>query len=227
MTRIVLLAGGIIVLLLCSNWAAASLDDEMYLEQLIAQYCEVVELDPFPNAYEDGTVRIETIMEDRQYIHELQMKQGELVAQLETYELANGQPGDLLDGTYYINGKRYCYAAASDTLTMTNAHCPYKNDYDTLLNAFRALLLQTVQEPELANWSRWYPEAAPSRPVIACDIPDVSYEPLPNVLELEFLEPIPVDGLGSVERMQVVVCENPQTGITLQAIMGDSTVTVE
>ena len=68
MRKIALLAGAVVVLLLCSNLGTASLDDEAYLEQLIAQYREAVELDPFPNAYENGTIRIESIMEDRQHI---------------------------------------------------------------------------------------------------------------------------------------------------------------
>lgn len=227
MRKIALLAGAVVVLLLCSNLGTASLEDEAYLEQLIAQYREAVELDPFPNAYENGTIRIESIMEDRQHICELQMKQGELSAQFKTYGLENGQPGELLDGVYYVNGKRYGYSATDDILAMMDAKCPYKNEYDMLLRAFRGLLLQTVREPELANWSRWDPEAGHTRPVIACDLPDVSYEPLPNVLELEFLEPISVDGLGVVERLTAVVCEEPDDGLTAWVTMGDCTVTVE
>ena len=62
---------------------------------------------------------------------------------------------------------------------------------------------------------------------MACDIPDVSNEPLPNVLQLEFLEPVSVEGLGVVERLTVVVCEEPDEGLTAWVTMGDCTVTVE
>lgn len=202
-------------------------EDDAYLAQLIAQYRAAVEFDPFPHARENGSMKIEDVRAGERYVFELLLEQGEWSAREETFEWEHGQKGELLEGVYYIGGKRYGYSAADGSLTMVDAQCPYKTDYETTFCTFRALLSQTVQEPELANWSRWQPEAVRTRPVMACDIPDVSNEPLPNVLQLEFLEPVSVEGLGVVERLTVVVCEEPDEGLTAWVTMGDCTVTVE
>lgn len=207
--------------------AEASQEDGAYLAQLIAQYRAAVEFDPFPHASENGSMRIEDVRADGLYAFELALEQGVWSAREEIFEWEHGKKGALLEGVYYIGGKRYGYSAANDSLTMVDAQCPYRTEYETTFCAFRALLSRTVREPELANWSRWQPEADHTRPVMACDIPDVSNEPLPNVLQLEFLEPASVEGLGVVERLMVVVCEEPDEGLTAWVTMGDCTVTVE
>lgn len=207
--------------------AEASQEDGAYLAQLIAQYRAAVEFDPFPHASENGSMRIEDVRADRLYAFELMLEQGVWSAREETFEWEHAKKGALLEGVYYIGGKRYGYFAADGSLTMVDAQCPYRTEYETTFCAFHTLLSRTVREPELANWSRWQPEADHTRPVMACDIPDVSNEPLPNVLQLEFLEPVSVEGLGTVERLMVVVCEEPHEGLTAWVTMGDCTVTVE
>ena len=207
--------------------AEVSQEDGAYLAQLIAQYRAAVEFDPFPHASENGSMRIEDVRADGLYAFELMLEQGVWSAREETFEWEHAKKGALLEGVYYIGGKRYGYFAADGSLTMVDAQCPYRTEYETTFCAFHTLLSRTVREPELANWSRWQPEADHTRPVMACDIPDVSNEPLPNVLQLDFLEPASVEGLGVVERLMVVVCEEPDEGLTAWVTMGDCTVTVE
>ena len=167
-TRVALWAAVAVAALICafmalqlrSSWETETSqeEDDAYLAQLIAQYRAAVEFDPFPHARENGSMKIEDVRAGERYVFELLLEQGEWSAREETFKWEHGQKGELLEGVYYIGGKRYGYSAADGSLTMVDAQCPYKTDYETTFCTFRALLLQTVQEPELANWSRWQPE---------------------------------------------------------------------